>query len=118
MLTNLQHIIKQVQQTSTSVKEASENVFIETTASMENTATQETMNALEHNIRSQVSSIEESSTAMDDMATSVQRIAESASSVTSLAVTTSEKQMMGIKSLRNLLHKCTQLTKLLTLHHK
>ena len=119
MLTNLQLIIKQVQQTSTSVKEASENVFIETTASMENTArTQETMNALEHNIRSQVSSIEESSTAMDDMATSVQRIAESASSVTSLAVTTSEKQMMGIKSLRNLLHKCTQLTKLLTLHHK
>ena len=98
MLTNLQHIIKQVQQTSTSVKEASENVFIETTASMENTArTQETMNALEHNIRSQVSSIEESSTAMDDMATSVQRIAESASSVTSLAVTTSEKADDGNK---------------------
>ncbi|WP_420975105.1 methyl-accepting chemotaxis protein [Bacillus thuringiensis] len=98
MLTNLQHIIKQVQQTSTSVKEASENVFIETTASMENTArTQETMNALEHNIRSQVSSIEESSTSMDDMATSVQRIAEAASSVTSLAVTTSEKADDGNK---------------------
>ena len=65
---------------------------------MENTArTQETMNALEHNIRSQVSSIEESSTAMDDMATSVQRIAESASSVTSLAVTTSEKADDGNK---------------------
>ncbi|KWW51221.1 chemotaxis protein, partial [Bacillus cereus] len=98
MLANLQRIIKQVQQTSTSVKEASENVFIETTASMENTAkTEETMNALEHNIRSQVSSIEESSTAMDDMATSVQRIAESASSVASLAVTTSEKADSGNK---------------------
>ncbi|MED0941160.1 methyl-accepting chemotaxis protein [Bacillus mycoides] len=91
MLANLQRIIKQVQQTSTSVKEASENVFIETTASMENTAkTKETMNALEHNIRSQVSSIEESSTAMDDMAISVQRIAESASSVAELAVATYE----------------------------
>lgn len=76
------------------------------------------MNALEHNIRSQVSSIEESSTAMDDMATSVQRIAESASSVASLAVTTSEKLIVGIKSLRNLLHKCIPLMKLLTLHHK
>jgi methyl-accepting chemotaxis protein len=98
MLANLQRIIKQVQQTSTSVKEASENVFIETTASMENTAkTKETMNALEHNIRSQVSSIEESSTAMDDMATSVQRIAQAASSAASLAVTTSEKADDGNK---------------------
>ncbi|AJH50139.1 methyl-accepting chemotaxis protein [Bacillus anthracis] len=96
MLANLQRIIKQVQQTSTSVKEASENVFIETTASMENTAkTEETMNALEHNIRSQVSSIEESSTAMDDMAVSVQRIAESATSVTELAVATSEQANDG-----------------------
>ncbi|MEH7647104.1 methyl-accepting chemotaxis protein [Bacillus toyonensis] len=81
MLANLQRIIKQVQQTSTSVKEASENVFIETTASMENTTkSKETMNALVHNIRSQVSSIEESSTAMDDIATGVQRIAETATS--------------------------------------
>lgn len=98
MLANLQRIIKQVQQTSTSVKDASENMFIETTASMDTTAQiQETMNALDYNIRSQVSSIEESSTAMDDMTTSVQRIAESASSVASLAVTTSEKADDGSK---------------------
>ena len=49
---------------------------------------------------------------MDDMATSVQRIAESASSVASLAVTTSEKADSGNKVIENLLHKCIPLMKL------
>ncbi|WP_255409072.1 methyl-accepting chemotaxis protein, partial [Bacillus sp. S1-R1J2-FB] len=58
---------------------------------------EKTIVALEQNIRSKVSSIEESATAMYDMATSVQLIAESASSVASLAVTTSEKADSGNK---------------------
>ncbi|MFJ8529414.1 methyl-accepting chemotaxis protein [Bacillus sp. NPDC094106] len=98
MLGNLQHIIQQVQQTSTNVKEASVNMFTTTTDSMDAASQiQATMQTLDHNIRSQVSSIEESSTAMDDMSTSVQRIAESASSVAQLAVTTSEKADDGGK---------------------
>ncbi|MEH7457742.1 methyl-accepting chemotaxis protein [Bacillus sp. JJ1127] len=98
MLGNLQHIIQQVQQTSTNVKEASVSMFTTTTDSMDAASQiQATMQTLDHNIRSQVSSIEESSTAMDDMSTSVQRIAESASSVAQLAVTTSEKADDGGK---------------------
>lgn len=101
MLASLQHIISRVQQTSTDVKEASENMLTETAASMSATThIKETMTTLDHHVRSQVASIEESSTAMDDMATSVQRIAESASTVAELAVTTSEKADDGGKVIK------------------
>ncbi|AWC34456.1 methyl-accepting chemotaxis protein [Bacillus cytotoxicus] len=98
MLANLQHIIQQVQQTSTNVKEASLSMYSSTIASMDATSQiQDTMVSLDDSIRSQVSSIEESSTAMDDMSKSVQRIAESASSVAELAMTTAEKADDGGK---------------------
>ncbi|AWC30410.1 methyl-accepting chemotaxis protein [Bacillus cytotoxicus] len=98
MLANLQHIIQQVQQTSTNVKEASLSMYSSTIASMDATSQiQDTMVSLDDSIRSQVSSIEESSTAMDDMSKSVQRIANSASSVAELAMTTAEKADDGGK---------------------
>ncbi|PEA53682.1 methyl-accepting chemotaxis protein [Bacillus pseudomycoides] len=96
MLSNLQTIINQVKQTSSDVKIASENMLTETKQSMDATThIQTTMRTLEHSIHSQVSSIEESSTAMDDMTVSVQRIAESASTVAELVVTTSEQADTG-----------------------
>lgn len=96
MLDNLQHIIGRVQTVSEEVREASLQVTAGMNSSMnETTHIQQTMGALESNIIAQVSSIEESSTAMDDMTTGVQRIAESASTVASLAGTTSEKADIG-----------------------
>ncbi|PEU18586.1 MULTISPECIES: methyl-accepting chemotaxis protein [unclassified Bacillus (in: firmicutes)] len=96
MLENLQYIIGQVQKTSLNVRSASDNILKETNISMCATTTiQTTMSELEHNIQSQVSSIEESSTAMDDMAVSVQRIAQSASAVAELTVTTSDRANEG-----------------------
>ncbi|MEH7463026.1 methyl-accepting chemotaxis protein [Bacillus thuringiensis] len=96
MLENLQYIIGQVQKTSLNVRNASENILKETNISMSaTTSIQTTMSGLKHNIQSQVSSIEESSTAMDDMAVSVQRIAQSASAVAELTVTTSDRATEG-----------------------
>ncbi|ENQ3080256.1 methyl-accepting chemotaxis protein [Bacillus cereus] len=96
MLENLQYIIGQVQKTSLNVRSASDNILKETKISMDATTDiQMTMSELEHNIQSQVSSIEESSTAMDDMAIGVQRIAQSASAVAELTVTTSDRASEG-----------------------
>ncbi|MEH7462024.1 methyl-accepting chemotaxis protein [Bacillus thuringiensis] len=96
MLSNLQTIINQVKKTSSDVKTTSESMLTETKHSIgATTQIQTTMRALEHSIHSQVSNIEESSTAMDDMTVSVQRIAESASTVAELAVTTSEQADVG-----------------------
>ncbi|ENQ3080258.1 methyl-accepting chemotaxis protein [Bacillus cereus] len=96
MLENLQYIIGQVQKTSLNVRTASENILKETNISMDaTTSIQTTMSELEHSIQSQVSSIEESSTAMDDMSVSVQRIAQSASDVAELTVTTSDRASEG-----------------------
>ncbi|WP_020062346.1 methyl-accepting chemotaxis protein [Bacillus sp. 123MFChir2] len=96
MLSNLQTIINQVKKTSSDVKTASERMLTETKHSIgATTQIQTTMRALDHSIHSQVSSIEEGSTAMDDMTVSVQRIAESASTVAELAVTTSEQADVG-----------------------
>ncbi|MCM3736086.1 methyl-accepting chemotaxis protein [Bacillus cytotoxicus] len=96
MLENLQYIIGQVQKTSLNVRSASDNILKETKISMDATTDiQMTMSELEHNIQSQVSSIEESSTAMDDMSIGVQRIAQSASSVAGLTVTTSDHANEG-----------------------
>ncbi|HDX9577799.1 TPA: methyl-accepting chemotaxis protein [Bacillus pseudomycoides] len=96
MLDNLQYIIGQVQKTSLNVRSASDNILKETKISMDATTDiQMTMSELEHNIQSQVSSIEESSTAMDDMTIGVQRIAQSASSVAGLTVTTSDHANEG-----------------------
>ncbi|ENQ3080257.1 methyl-accepting chemotaxis protein [Bacillus cereus] len=96
MLENLQYIIGQVQRTSLNVRNASDNILKETNISMAaTTSIQTTMSGLKHNIQSQVSSIEESSTAMDDMAVSVQRIAQSASAVAELTVTTSDRATEG-----------------------
>ncbi|MEH7458128.1 methyl-accepting chemotaxis protein [Bacillus sp. JJ1127] len=96
MLENLQYIMGQVKKTSLNVHNASDNILKETNISMCATTTiQTTMSELEHNIQSQVSSIEESSTAMDDMAVSVQRIAQSASAVAELTVTTSDRANEG-----------------------
>ncbi|PEU16092.1 methyl-accepting chemotaxis protein [Bacillus sp. AFS019443] len=96
MLENLQYIIGQVQKTSLNVRSASDNILKETNISMCATTTiQTTMSELENNIQSQVSSIEESSTAMDDMAVSVQRIAQSASAVAELTVATSDRANEG-----------------------
>ncbi|MGR5984594.1 methyl-accepting chemotaxis protein [Bacillus cytotoxicus] len=53
------------------------------------------MSELETSIQSQTSSMEESSTAMDDMTMNVQRIAGAASSVAELAVTTSDHANNG-----------------------
>lgn len=75
MLSNLQTIINQVKKTSSDVKTASERMLTETKHSIDaTTQIQTTMRALDHSIHSQVSSIEEGSTAMDDMTVSVQRI--------------------------------------------
>ncbi|PEA52414.1 methyl-accepting chemotaxis protein, partial [Bacillus pseudomycoides] len=96
MLENLQYIIGQVQKTSLNVRTASDNILKETNISMDaTTSIQTTMSELEHSIQSQVSSIEESSTAMDDMSVSVQRIAQSASNVAELSVTTSDRANEG-----------------------
>ncbi|MCM3736085.1 methyl-accepting chemotaxis protein [Bacillus cytotoxicus] len=96
MLENLQYIIGQVQKTSVNVRTASENILKETNISMDATTSIQTgMSELEHSIQSQVSSLEESSTAMDDMAVSVQRIAQSASAVAELTVTTSDRASEG-----------------------
>ncbi|MEH7462025.1 methyl-accepting chemotaxis protein [Bacillus thuringiensis] len=96
MLENLQYIIGQVQKTSLNVRSASDNILKETKVSMDATTDiQMTMSELENNIQSQVSSIEESSTAMDDMAIGVQRIAQSASSIAGLTVTTSDHANEG-----------------------
>ncbi|MGG2017688.1 methyl-accepting chemotaxis protein [Bacillus sp. S10(2024)] len=96
MLENLQYIIGQVQKTSLNVRTASENILKETNISMDaTTSIQATMSELEHSIQVQVSSIEESSTAMDDMSVSVQRIAQSASDVAELVVTTSDRASEG-----------------------
>ncbi|MCU5379229.1 methyl-accepting chemotaxis protein [Bacillus cereus] len=96
MLENLQHIINRVQKTSVEVQNASENMLEKTNISREATIrVQSSMSSLNANIQSQASSMEESSTAMDDMTVSVQRIAESASSVTELAVVTSEQANDG-----------------------
>ncbi|PKJ53539.1 methyl-accepting chemotaxis protein [Bacillus sp. SN10] len=96
MLENLQHIINRVQKTSVEVQNASENMLEKTNISREATIkVQSSMSNLNESIQSQASSMEESSTAMDDMAVSVQRIAESASDVTELAVATSEQANDG-----------------------
>ncbi|MCU5681900.1 methyl-accepting chemotaxis protein [Bacillus wiedmannii] len=91
MLENLQHIINRVQKTSVEVQNASENMLEKTNISREATIrVQSSMSNLNESIHSQTASMEESSTAMDDMTISVQRIAESASSVAELAVATYE----------------------------
>ncbi|HDX9589613.1 TPA: methyl-accepting chemotaxis protein [Bacillus pseudomycoides] len=96
MLENLQYIIGQVQKTSVNVRTASENILKETNVSMDATTSIQTgMSELEHSIQLQVSSLEESSTAMDDMSVSVQRIAQSASDVAELTVTTSDRASEG-----------------------
>lgn len=96
MLENLQHIINRVQKTSVEVQNASENMLEKTNISREATIkVQSTMSNLNESIQSQAASMEESSTAMDDMAVSVQRITESATSVTELAVATSEQANDG-----------------------
>ncbi|CAM4050459.1 chemotaxis protein [Bacillus manliponensis] len=108
MLDNLQHIIGRVQTVSEEVREASLQVAAGMNSSMnETTYIQQTMGALESNIIAQVSSIEESSTAMDDMTTGVQRIAESASTVASLAGTTSEKADIGNKVIEKSISQMT-----------
>ncbi|MFD0767467.1 methyl-accepting chemotaxis protein [Bacillus sp. CGMCC 1.60114] len=111
MLENLQHIIGQVQRTSLDVKTASDSLLKETTISMDATThIQTTMSELEHSIQSQVSSIEESSTAMDDMAVSVQRIAESAGTIAELAVTTSDHANSGTQVIEK------SITQMTTIH--
>ncbi|EMA6342385.1 methyl-accepting chemotaxis protein [Bacillus cytotoxicus] len=96
LLENLQHIIHRVQKTSKEVQTASENMLEKTNTSREATLkVQRTMSELETSIQSQTSSMEESSTAMDDMSINVQRIAEAASSVAELAVTTSDHANNG-----------------------
>ncbi|WP_020062348.1 methyl-accepting chemotaxis protein [Bacillus sp. 123MFChir2] len=112
MLENLQYIIGQVQKTSLNVRSASDNILIETNISMDaTTAIQTTMSELEHHIQSQVSSIEESSTAMDDMAVSVQRIAQSASAVAELTVTTSDRANEGSRVIEE------SITQMTTIHN-
>ncbi|PEA53681.1 methyl-accepting chemotaxis protein, partial [Bacillus pseudomycoides] len=111
MLENLQYIIGQVQKTSLNVRTASDNILKETNISMDaTTSIQTTMSELEYSIQSQVSSIEESSTAMDDMAVSVQRIAQSASDVAELTVTTSDRASEG----RQVIEK--SITQMTTIH--
>ncbi|MEH6890579.1 methyl-accepting chemotaxis protein [Bacillus sp. JJ864] len=111
MLENLQYIIGQVQKTSLNVRNASDNILTETNISMSaTTAIQTTMSELEHHIQSQVSSIEESSTAMDDMAVSVQRIAQSASAVAELTVTTSDRATEGSRVIEK------SITQMTTIH--
>ncbi|HDR4572340.1 TPA: methyl-accepting chemotaxis protein [Bacillus cytotoxicus] len=96
LLENLQHIIHRVQKTSKEVQTASENMLEKTNTSREATLkVQRTMSELETSIQSQTSSMEESSTAMDDMTMNVQRIAGAASSVAELAVTTSDHANNG-----------------------
>ncbi|MBS7727894.1 methyl-accepting chemotaxis protein, partial [Vibrio cholerae] len=69
MLENLQHIINRVQKTSVEVQNASENMLEKTNISREATIrVQSTMSNLNESIQSQAASMEESSTAMDDMA--------------------------------------------------
>ncbi len=109
-------LIKQVQQTSTSVKEIlPKSNLSNTTASMENTArTQETYECSWTTIFVTISSDWESSTAMN-MATSVQRIAESASSCYEFSCHNFRKADDGNKSHWEIYYtNCTQLTKLLT----
>ena len=129
MLENLQHIIGQVQKTSLDVKTASDSMLKETNISMDATTNiQTTMSELENSIQSQVSSIEESSTAMDDMAVSVQRIAESASTVAELAVTTSdhansgtqviEKSITQMTTIHKAVNATSQVVERLTTHTK
>ncbi|HDX9577800.1 TPA: methyl-accepting chemotaxis protein [Bacillus pseudomycoides] len=111
MLENLQYIIGQVQKTSLNVRNASDNILTETNISMgATTAIQTTMSKLEHHIQSQVSSIAESSTAMDDMAASVQRIAQSASAVAELTVTTSDHANEGSRVIEK------SITQMTTIH--
>ncbi|WP_020062349.1 methyl-accepting chemotaxis protein [Bacillus sp. 123MFChir2] len=111
MLKNLQYIIGQVQQTSLNVRNASDNILTETNISMDaTTAIQTKMSELEHHIQSQVSSIEESSTAMDDMAVSVQRIAQSASAIAELTVTTSDRASEGSQVIKK------SITQMTTIH--
>ncbi|MEH7463027.1 methyl-accepting chemotaxis protein [Bacillus thuringiensis] len=111
MLENLQYIIGQVQKTSLNVRSASDNILKETNISMgATTAIQTTMSELEHHIQSQVSSVEESSTAMDDMTISVQRIAQSASAVAELTVTTSDHANEGSRVIEK------SITQMTTIH--
>ncbi|MDP7980579.1 methyl-accepting chemotaxis protein [Bacillus sp. WLY-B-L8] len=111
MLENLQYIIGQVQKTSLNVRSASDNILKETKISMDATTDiQMTMSELENNIQSQVSSIEESSTAMDDMAIGVQRIAQSASSIAELTVTTSDHANEGSRVIEQ------SITQMTTIH--
>ncbi|WP_429722653.1 methyl-accepting chemotaxis protein [Bacillus pacificus] len=108
MISNLRQIINNVIQTSAKVK-SSTNHIVETatvsSSTMDNIAN--AMKQLSHHINDQSANITDSSTAMDEIANGVQSIAESSTTISNLAISTSDKANVGTEIIEKSISQMT-----------
>ncbi|ASI76130.1 methyl-accepting chemotaxis protein [Bacillus pacificus] len=108
MISNLRQIINNVIQTSAKVK-SSTNHIVETatvsSSTMDNIAN--AMKQLSHHINDQSANIKDSSTAMDEIANGVQSIAESSTTISNLAISTSDKANVGTEIIEKSISQMT-----------
>ncbi|MBE7120252.1 methyl-accepting chemotaxis protein [Bacillus cereus] len=108
MISNLQQIINNVIQTSARVKDSTNHIVEKATVSsstMDNIAN--TMKQLSYHINDQSANIKDSSTAMDEIANGVQSIAESSTTISNLAISTSDKANVGTEIIEKSISQMT-----------
>nr|WP_303660176.1 HAMP domain-containing methyl-accepting chemotaxis protein [Bacillus cereus] len=108
MISNFQQIISNVIQTSEKVKNSTNHIVekaIVSSSTMDTIAN--TMKQLSYHVNDQSANIKDSSTAMDEITNGVQSIAESSTTISNLAIATSDKANIGNETIEKSISQMT-----------